>query len=103
LNKDLKDLSIDLLEHYNNSVGIHTINVEWLKNFINPPQQAGTIPTKLSAYIDYFTLHKKSEIGSSTYKRNMKKKALNNEEKLLLRKRSVIETVNDELKNICQV
>lgn len=33
----------------------------------------------------------------------MKKKALSNEEKLLLRKRSVIETVNDELKNICQV
>ena len=33
----------------------------------------------------------------------MKSKALSNEEKLLLRKRSVIETVNDELKNICQV
>lgn len=36
-------------------------------------------------------------------KRNMKEKALSNEEKILLRKRSVIETVNDELKNICQV
>lgn len=36
-------------------------------------------------------------------RRNMKKKALSNEEKILLRKRSVIETVNDELKNICQV
>jgi Transposase DDE domain len=36
-------------------------------------------------------------------RRNMKQKALSNEEKLLLRKRSVIETVNDELKNICQV
>ena len=35
-------------------------------------------------------------------RRNMKDKALSNEEKLLLRKRSVIETVNDELKNICQ-
>jgi Transposase DDE domain len=35
-------------------------------------------------------------------RRNMKSKALSNEEKLLLRKRSVIETVNDELKNICQ-
>lgn len=33
----------------------------------------------------------------------MKQKALSNEEKLLLRKRSVIETANDELKNICQV
>jgi hypothetical protein len=36
-------------------------------------------------------------------RRNMKQKALSNEEKLLLRKRSVIEKVNDELKNICQV
>jgi hypothetical protein len=36
-------------------------------------------------------------------RRNMKTKALSNEEKILLRKRSVIETVNDELKNICQV
>ena len=36
-------------------------------------------------------------------RRNMKTQALSNEEKLLLRKRSVIETVNDELKNICQV
>ncbi len=36
-------------------------------------------------------------------KRNMKYQALSNEERLLLRKRSVIETVNDELKNICQI
>ncbi len=33
----------------------------------------------------------------------MKQKALSNEENLLLRKRSVIETLNDEMKNICQV
>jgi hypothetical protein len=36
-------------------------------------------------------------------RRNMKSIALSNEEKLLLRKRSVIETVNDELKNMCQI
>lgn len=36
-------------------------------------------------------------------RKNMKSKALSNEGKILLRKRSVIETVNDELKNICQV
>src|SRR5664279_3255058 len=39
----------------------------------------------------------------TTLRRNMKQKALSNEEKLLLRKRSGIETANDELKNICQV
>jgi hypothetical protein len=36
-------------------------------------------------------------------RRNMKSKALSNEDRLMLRKRSVIETVNDELKNICQI
>lgn len=36
-------------------------------------------------------------------RRNMKTQALSNEEKLLLRKRSIIETVNDELKNICNI
>ena len=33
----------------------------------------------------------------------MKSQALSNEERILLRKRSSIETVNDELKNSCQV
>lgn len=36
-------------------------------------------------------------------RRNMKEQALSNEERILLRKRSVIETVNDELKNQCQL
>lgn len=36
-------------------------------------------------------------------RRNMKSKAKSNEEKILLRKRSIIETVNDELKNIWKV
>lgn len=34
---------------------------------------------------------------------NMKNSLMNMSDKILLRKRSVIETVNDELKNICQV
>jgi len=36
-------------------------------------------------------------------RKNMKKKALSDQEKILLRKRAIIETVNDELKNICQI
>ena len=36
-------------------------------------------------------------------KRNMKNSMMNLYDKILLRKRSVIETVNDELKNICQI
>jgi len=36
-------------------------------------------------------------------KKNMKKKPLSDQQKILLRKRALIETVNDELKNICQI
>jgi len=36
-------------------------------------------------------------------RKNMKNKLLSLEEKILLRKRSLIETVNDQLKNICQI
>ena len=36
-------------------------------------------------------------------RRNMKKQNLSDEDRLLLRKRSLIESVNDELKNICSI
>lgn len=36
-------------------------------------------------------------------KKNMKNSLMNLYDKLLLRKRAVIESVNDELKNICQI
>lgn len=36
-------------------------------------------------------------------KRNMKNSLMSMNDKLLLRKRAIIETINDELKNICQV
>lgn len=36
-------------------------------------------------------------------KNNMKNSLMTISDKILLRKRSIIETVNDELKNICQI
>lgn len=39
----------------------------------------------------------------SGIRNNMKNQLMNMSDKIMLRKRSVIETVNDELKNICQV
>ena len=36
-------------------------------------------------------------------RKNMKNKLISLEEKILLRKRSLIETVNDQLKNVCQI
>jgi len=70
LNNDLVNFKAELLNHYNKSAGNNSINSQWLKDFINPPTQDGAIPTKLVAYFDYYTKHKKNAIGSSTYKRN---------------------------------
>jgi len=39
----------------------------------------------------------------TSVKNNMKNSLMTMSDKILLRKRSVIETVNDELKNICQI
>ncbi len=36
-------------------------------------------------------------------RKNMKKKPLSDTEKILLRKRAIVENVNDELKNMCQI
>lgn len=36
-------------------------------------------------------------------KKNMKNKLVPMEDKILLRKRAIIETINDHLKNICQI
>lgn len=70
LHKNLVDLGTDLLAHYNNSVGKLTIDSQWLKDFINPPEQVGTIPNKLLAYFEYYALHKKNSIQPSTIKKN---------------------------------
>jgi integrase len=76
LNEDLKSLSDQLLKHYNQCVKHEKIDIEWLKNFINPKQKEDDITSKLVEYIDYYTLHKKNVIGSSTYKRNQVYKKL---------------------------
>jgi len=69
LHKDLKNLSVDLLEHYNNSVGKYSINTHWLKEFINPPQQVAEISNKVVQYFDHYALHKKNEISLASYKK----------------------------------
>jgi len=68
LHKDLATLSTDLLNHYNSSVGKNTINSQWLKDFINPPQQEEAIPSKLIDYFKYYALQKKSILKAGSYK-----------------------------------
>lgn len=76
LNEDLINLSKDLLTHYNNNAGKTEINTQWLKDFINPPESSGEIPTRLTEYFGYYAKHKKNVVGTSTYKRNNVYKAL---------------------------
>lgn len=67
LNEELTKLSKDLLNFYNKSVDKENINSQWLKDFISPPAQSETIPNKLIEYFDYYAIHKKSTIQTSTY------------------------------------
>ena len=58
----------------------------------------GYISKKLFEY-----LYKQGTVLVTNVKKNMKNRLIPIMDKLLLRKRSVIETVNDQLKNICNV
>ena len=48
-------------------------------------------------------LEEKFAKGGRSHKKNMKQKLVKLVDKILLRKRSLIETVNDQLKNISQI
>jgi hypothetical protein len=58
----------------------------------------GYISQKLFDFLFADGLHLFTKLRS-----NMKNQLMNTRDKLLLRKRAVIETVNDELKNLCQI
>jgi hypothetical protein len=54
------------------------------------------IYNKIQKHITYFA----EKLG---IKNSMKNRPMSMRDKILLRKRSVIETINDELKNICEI
>jgi integrase len=66
LDTDLADLKNDLLKEYNQSKGKKVVDADWLRNFINPPQELEKHPDKLVDYIDTFIEFKKSDVKSST-------------------------------------
>jgi site-specific recombinase XerD len=66
LDTDLKDLKNDLLKEYNRSKGKKVVDADWLRNFINPPQEQEKHPDKLVEYIDTFIEFKKADVKSST-------------------------------------
>jgi len=67
LDSQLQNLKINLLNHYNNSTG-ETINLSWLKNFINPNAENKT-PDELILYCDYYLRSKKGELTLAREKR----------------------------------
>lgn len=66
LDTDLAALKNDLLKEYNRSKGVKVIDAQWLKDFINPPQEQEKHPDKLVDYIDTFIEFKKADVKSST-------------------------------------
>ncbi|MBK6836267.1 MAG: phage integrase SAM-like domain-containing protein [Bacteroidetes bacterium] len=69
-----------------------------LKDFINPPEVSAAIPTKLVEYFDYYSLHKKSTIETSTHvKLNVNKHLLQRFQKQT-KTEYLIKDVNAEFK-----
>ena len=66
LDTDLATLKNELLKEYNKSKGVKIIDSQWLKDFINPPQEEEKLPDKLVDYIDTYIEFKKAEVKPST-------------------------------------
>ncbi len=69
LDTDLQDLKNNLLKEYNKIKGTVAIDLNWLNDFINPPQQEEKLPEKLIDYLDKYTEYKKREVKESTLKK----------------------------------
>ena len=61
LDTDLATLKNELLKEYNKSKGVKIIDSQWLKDFINPPQEEEKLPDKLVDYIDTYIEFKKQK------------------------------------------
>lgn len=66
LDTDLSTLKNNLLKEYNRSKGNKLIDVNWLKEFINPSKELDLLPNKLIEYIDVYIAFKKADIRKST-------------------------------------
>ncbi len=100
LNEDLNNLKTNLLNHFNKLVATESIDIKWLKNFLNPKQEKSetAVPEKLIPYIDYYLLHKKSSLRLNSYKKiNVFKHLLERFEKTE-NKTIEIKNVNADLK-----
>jgi integrase len=66
LDTELQNLKTNLLQHFNTST--ETINLLWLKNFINPKNESNA-PDELILYFDYYLKLRKNELTLATTKK----------------------------------
>ena len=66
LDTELSTLKTDVLKNYNKSKGLVSIDFEWLKNTINPPNKEDNLPETLVDYISLYTEYKKRDVKAST-------------------------------------
>jgi integrase len=66
LDTDLASLKTNLLKEYNKSKGVKVVDIQWLNDFVNPPQVGVKHPDKLVGYIDTFIEFKKNDVKKAT-------------------------------------
>lgn len=66
LDTELSTLKTDVLKNYNKSKGLVSIDFEWLKSTINPPNEEDNLPESLVDYISLYTEYKKRDVKAST-------------------------------------
>lgn len=64
LDFELQKIKVNLLNHYNNANSTTVINLQWLKDFINPPKT--DIPNLLVPYFDYYLQDRGQELNHRT-------------------------------------
>jgi integrase len=105
LDNDLRKLSVDLMAHYNNSIGKDSINTEWLKSFINPKPKQKDVSSKLISYFDHYLLHKKNVLSKASFKKlNVVKQLVYRFQKATKREYLIKEVDNDfklKFENYC--
>lgn len=97
LDFDLQELKTKLLNYYNKNID-QEINLQWLKDFINPDKES-VIPKSLVAYFDFYLEERKNDFNPrNVSKINVVKNKLKEIEKEY-KKKYLIKDINIKFKN----
>lgn len=85
LGSDMVHMASELLKHYNSRAAGQTINTQWLKDFINPPQEHAGASERLADFIETYKAHNKQLSPASIIKYNTLKGKIERYEKHIKR------------------